>query len=253
MTPLQYLLIALAALAAGFVNALAGGGTLITFPTLAAMDVSKVAANITNTVALCPGYFGATLAQVDELKTQKSRARLLIPTGIIGGLVGGLLLLKTDEKIFNEIIPYLILLATALLAFQNIIRKWLVKRAAQAGSVGENHLLAVIMIFIAAIYGGYFGAGLGIILLATLGLVMDDSLTRLNALKQSIAFCVNTTAALLFIFSGQVKWDAAIIMAIAALIGGSLGGRLAGYVSPTVLRWLVVAIGVIVSIIYLVR
>jgi uncharacterized membrane protein YfcA len=253
MTPLQYVLIALAALAAGLVNALAGGGTLITFPTLSAMGVSKVVANITNTVALCPGYFGAPIAQFDDLKDQMDRARLLVPVGIVGGLAGGLLLLQTNEKVFSAIVPYLILLATALLAFQNIIRKWLVQRAANAGHTGENRLLAVIMIFIASIYGGYFGAGLGIILLATLGLVMDDSLTRLNSLKQVISFCVNVTAAILFVFSGQVKWDAAIVMAVAALIGGALGGRLAGYVSPTVLRWVVVAIGLVVSIIYLFR
>ncbi len=166
LTPLQYLLIALAALAAGIVNALAGGGTLITFPTLSAMGISKVVANITNTVALCPGYFGATLAQADALKDQQSRVRLLVPVGIVGGLVGGVLLLRTNEKVFSQIVPYLILLATGLLAFQNIIRKWLVQHAAKAGHTGENHVLAVIMIFLASIYGGYFGAGLGIILTA---------------------------------------------------------------------------------------
>src|SRR5262249_16789033 len=149
--------IALAALAAGLVNALAGGGTLITFPTLSAMGVSKVVANITNTVALCPGYFGATIAQSKDLRDQMDRVRLLVPPAIVGGLVGGTLLLRTDEKVFSEVIPYLIFLATGLLAFQNVIRRWLVKRAQQAGSTGENRVLAVVMIFIAAIYGGYFG------------------------------------------------------------------------------------------------
>jgi uncharacterized membrane protein YfcA len=253
LTTFDYLLIALAALAAGLVNALAGGGTLITFPMLTYVGVPAITANITNTVALCPGYFGATMAQANDLKGQMKRVRLLVPTAIIGGVVGGVLLLRTEERVFREVVPYLILLATTLLAFQAPLRKWLVRRTQNAGNIGESKVLAVIMIFLASIYGGYFGAGLSVIVLATLGLVMDDNLTRLNALKQAISFSVNTAAALLFLLSGQIFWSAAIVMAVAALIGGSLGGRLAGRIQPNILRWIVVTIGFIVGIVYLVR
>lgn len=247
----DFVLIALAALAAGLVNAFAGGGTLISFPTLTWVGLDAITANITNTVALCPGYFGATMAQAKDVRDQMPRVRLLVPTAIIGGLLGGILLLNTEERVFKEVVPYLILLATGLLAFQAPLRAWIVKRTQHSG--GEHRVFAVIMIFLASIYGGYFGAGLGMIVLASLGLALDDNLTRLNALKQIISFCVNTTAALLFLFSGQILWPVVLVMAVAALAGGALGGRLAGYISPNVLRWTVVTIGFIVAIIYLVR
>lgn len=250
---LDYVLIALAALAAGLINALAGGGTLITFPMLTAVGIPAVAANITNTVALCPGYFGATMAQLKDLRGQARRVRLLAPTAVLGGIVGGLLLLNTEERIFREAVPYLILLATALLAFQGQMRRWIVRRLAKSNSSSENAVLAVVLILMASVYGGYFGAGLSVIVLASLGLALDDNLTRLNALKQLISFSVNTAAALFFLFSGQIVWSAALVMAVAALAGGALGGRLAGRIQPNLLRWIVVTVGVIVAIIYLVR
>ena len=253
MTPFDFTLIALAALAAGMVNALAGGGTLITFPILTAVGVPAVTANITNTVALCPGYFGATLAQANDLRGQERRLWLLVPTAVIGGIAGGLLLLNTEERIFRELVPFLILLAAGLLAFQPQLRQVVVRRIVSAGGTGEHPMIAVIPIFLAAVYGGYFGAGLSVIVLATLGLVLEDTLTRLNANKQAISFSVNTAAALFFVFSGQVLWSAALVMALAALTGGALGGRLAGRIQPNVLRWIVVTVGVVVSIIYFIR
>lgn len=259
MIPLElmdYVLIALAAMAAGMINALAGGGTLITFPMLIAVGIPAVGANITNTVALAPGYFGATMAQIKDLRGQETRVKLLAPTAIAGGIVGGLLLLNTQERVFREAVPYLILLATALLAFQGQIRALIVRRLQHAEGTNEHRILAVVLVFFASIYGGYFGAGLSVIVLAVLGLVLEDTLTRLNGLKQSISFSVNIAAALFFIiFTGteHIQWYAAIVMAVAALAGGALGGRLAGYIQPSILRWLVVTIGVIVAIIYIVR
>jgi uncharacterized protein len=252
-TPIQLLLIALAGMAGGAINALAGGGTLITFPVLTAVGIPPVAASITNTVALSPGYFGATLAQLNDIRGQGKRLKLLVPAGAIGGIVGGVLLLNTTDKAFRELIPYLILMAAILLALQDRIRAWLLRRLAQAGRSGLHEAWAIPPIFLASIYGGYFGAGLSVIVLAVLGLVLEDTLTRLNGLKQAIAFSVNITAALFFIFSGQVVWLAAIVMAVGALTGGALGGRLAGRVKPSLLRRIVVIIGVIVGVIYLVR
>jgi uncharacterized membrane protein YfcA len=127
---LEYVLVGLAALAAGAVNALAGGGTLITFPMLTAVGVPAVAANVTNTVALCPGYLGATLAQAGDLRGQRRRLWMLMPASVVGGVLGGVLLLNTDERLFRELVPYLILLASALLAAQGPVRAWLTRGAA---------------------------------------------------------------------------------------------------------------------------
>ena len=253
LTGLDFILVGLAAIVAGTINALAGGGTLITFPMLVAVGVPAVAANVTNTVALCPGYVGGTLAQRNDLKGQQNRLWFLLLAGVIGGLIGGFLLLHTGEKLFKGLIPYLILAASLLLAVQDPVRAWLTRRMSESQSTANHEKWAALPVGLAAIYGGYFGAGLSVIVLAALGLTFEDTLTRLNALKQLIGFSVNVAAAIFFVFSGQVVWAAALVMAVGALIGGTLGGRLAGRVKPATLRWMVVSIGIIVSIIYFVR
>jgi uncharacterized membrane protein YfcA len=253
MPIVNFILAGLAAIAAGAINALAGGGTLITFPTLVALGMPAVAANVTNTVALCPGYIGGTLAQADDLKGQKTRMWIMIPAGVIGGSIGGFILLNTAEKVFRELVPFLILIASLLLAVQDPVKNWLMRRAEKKQSTTTSERWAALPVGLAAIYGGYFGAGLSVIILAMLGLVVEDTLTRLNAIKQAISFAVNVAAAVFFVFSGQVWWGVAAVMAVGALLGGALGGRLAGKVKPSTLRWTVVVIGVAVSMIYFVR
>lgn len=253
MEIIHYVLVALAALAAGAVNALAGGGTLITFPALLAIGVPSVAASMTNTVALCPGYFGATLAQAADLRGQEKRLRFLLPAGAMGGILGGLLLANSGERLFSTLVPYLILLASGLLAIQDPLRAWLLRRTKGNGSDGVSETWAWLPVGLASVYGGYFGAGLSVIVLAVLGLTLDDTLTRLNGLKQAISLSVNVAAAIFFLFSGQVIWSLALVMAVGSLLGGVLGGRLASRVKPAVLRWTVVFIGFIVGIIYLLR
>ena len=248
----DYLFAALAALAAGAVNALAGGGTLITFPMLTFLGIPAIAANVTNTVALCPGYLGGTLAQWNDLKTQTNRLWLIVPASIVGGIAGGFLLLQTGEKLFKELVPYLILLASGLLAIQDPVRAWLTRRMGE-GQDARLEKLTWLPVGLASVYGGYFGAGLSVIVLSALGLTLEDTMTRLNALKQAVAFSVNIAAAIFFLFSGKVVWSAALVMAVGALIGGTLGGRLAGRIKPSTLRWTVVTIGVTISIIYFVR
>ena len=253
MPILNYVFAALAAVAAGMINALAGGGTLITFPVLMAIGIPAVSANVTNTVALLPGYLGGTLAQSKDLTDQKKRLWILVPAGLLGGLAGGILLLRTGEKLFTNLVPFLILLASTLLAVQGPVRSWLTRRQEQRKTKPASEVWAFLPVFLAAIYGGYFGAGLSVIVLAVLGLVLNDSLTRLNALKQGIAFAANIAAAAFFVFSGKVVWSVALVMMVGALLGGSLGGRLASRVKPATLRWMVVTIGFVVGIIYLVR
>ena len=260
LSPVELALAALSAVAAGFVNAVAGGGTLISFPTLTALGLPVVAANVTNTLAVAPGALGGLVTLRGQLAGQGARLARLAPTAFLGGLTGGYLLLHTDEALFRRLVPWLILGATALLAAQERLRAWLLRRlardadgpdAAAPGRHGEA--LATVAVFGASIYGGYFGAGLGVIVLAVLGLVLHDSLTRLNASKQAIGFAANLAAALLFAVGGPVHWAAAGVMAVGAIAGGAVGGHLAGRIRASTLRTLVVAIGTIVGLVYLIR
>ena len=253
MPLINYFLVFLATTAAAMINALAGGGTLITFPTLLAVGLSPVSANVTSTTGLIPGFLGGTLAQGRDLKGQRKRAWIVIPAAILGSLTGGILLLLTTERLFANLVPFLILLAAILLAVQTPVRNWLTRRQEHNAGRSIPEAWVFLPVFLGSIYGGYFGAGLSIVLLAVLSLVLNDSLTRLNALKQSIALAINITAALLFVLSGKVVWSVALVMMAGALLGGSMGGRLAGKVSPTALRWIVVAIGFVLGMIYLVR
>lgn len=249
----QYLLIGVGAFLAGGVNALAGGGTLITFPLLTAVGIPAVAASITNTVALCPGYFGATLAQRADILEQKKRLWALVPAAVLGGIVGGLLLLRSGEKLFSGLVPWLILLAAVLLALGDPLRNWLKRHSDKKGKDISYDWIAIPAVALAAVYGGYFGAGLSVIILAVLGIAITESLTKLNALKQALALATNVSAAVYFLFSGQVQWLAALVMAICALGGGAAGGKLAGKINPSALRWMVVGIGVVVAVIYFVK
>lgn len=242
-----------AALAAGFVNAIAGGGTLISFPVLIAIGIPPVAANITNTIALCPGYFGGVVAQRKDLLSQKQRLWKMLPVGIAGGIAGGLLLLNTSENSFRILIPYLILLSAVLLAFQPLLKKMVEARLQKSMHHNAKGALVLFIIFLAAIYGGYFGAGLGVILLAVLGLLIDDSLVRLNALKQAISLSVNVSAAIYFCFSDLVNWPVVAVMIFGSVLGGNIGGRTATFIRPEILRWAVVGIGFVVAAIYFVK
>ena len=253
MTSWDLLIAALAAVGAGAINALAGGGTLISFPVLVAVGVPPVAANITNAVALCPGYFGATIAQLPNLNGQRAQLMLLVPIAVLGGLAGGMILLRTGERTFTALVPWMILAASLLLAVQEPVKKFVAKRLSNPEHKHHTAMFSALPIAAAAIYGGFFSAGMSVLLLAVLGLTLDDSLTRLNALKQVLAFSVNIAAAVFFLFSDQVVWSAAAVMAVGALIGGAIGGKLAGKMPPAVLRWTVVTAGVAIAIAYWVK
>ena len=242
-------LIAGAAMVGGAVNAIAGGGSLITFPTLLALGVPPVIANVTNTVALCPGYFGATIAQRKDLAGQRKRLALLVPLSVIGGAAGALLLLASGERAFQQVIPFLILLAAILVGLQGKLRTWLGTRPASA----RTELLAALPVTAGAVYGGYFGAGLGVMVLASLGIVLADSLTRLNALKQVISLSVNIAAAAVFVVRAPVDWTICAVMAGAALAGGMIGGALASRIPAHVLRWGIVILGSAVAAVYFVK
>ena len=256
----------------------------MSFPALVALGVPAVAANVTNTVALVPGYLGGAVAQRDDLVTYANRLRGLTVAAAIGGLAGSILLVNTSEDVFRSLVPFLILAACALLGFQDRIKRWysarrptpvavpadgivvdgLVDDGAEvgdgaevavpvAGRVGvvvvERRPVALIgAVFVGAVYGGYFGAGLGIMLLAILGLALDDPLPRINSLKTTLSLVINVLAACFFVFSGKVDWPFAAVMAVSSLVGGVIGGRIAGRLDARILRGVVVTFGVIVAL-----
>lgn len=227
---------------------MAGGGSILTFPALIAAGVPPLAANITNSVALLPGYVGGVIGQWRDLKGQRRRLMMLLPGAAAGGLIGGLLILNSSEAVFEALVPWLLLGGCVLLGVQDHVRGWLQHRA---GVLGLGWAFPPVLL--AAIYGGYFGAGLSVIFLAVLGLTLDDSLTRLNALKQALSLATNIAAAVLFVGSGAVVWSAAMVMAVGALAGGAVGGRLASLISVSALRWSVITIGCAIALIFIVR
>jgi uncharacterized membrane protein YfcA len=253
LTGTELVIAGLAAFAAGIINALAGGGTLISFPTLVALGVPELSANITNTVALCPGYLGGTIAQKEDLKGQKRRLWVLLPAGIIGGITGAILLIVISDQVFRVLVPFLVIFASLLLAVQEPVRQWVINHSREGRDDTNGIKKAALPVGLTAVYGGYFGAGQSVIVLSVLGVFLEDSLTRLNALKQSLTLCSNVAAAVFLLFSGMVIWPVAIVMAAGALLGGAAGGKFAGRINPTVLRWTVVTIGLLVGIILLVN
>ncbi|HEV7556617.1 MAG TPA: sulfite exporter TauE/SafE family protein [Kofleriaceae bacterium] len=238
-----------AALAAGIVNAIAGGGSLITFPALVAIGLPAVTASVINTVAMCPGYFGATVAQRRDLVGQRRRAIQVLPAAAAGGVAGALLLLHTGEAAFTKVVPWLILLAVALLAFQDRLRRWLLGRSSKP----HGEIWAALPVGLSAVYGGYFGAGMGVMVLAALAVVLDDSLIRVNALKQSVSLVVNVAAAIVFVVIAPIDWTVVIAMAVCALAGGSIGGAIASRVPAAVLKWTVVTVGLALAGVYFVK
>ena len=186
-------------------------------------------------------------------RDRKNASILLVPVGIIGGLVGGILLLYVSEQVFHILVPFLILLAAILLAVQDRIRDWIRRHTGHDGTDRKGCRNAALPAGLAAIYGGYFGPGLSVIYLAVLGLFLDDTLTRLNALKQCLSLATNVAAAVFFLFSGLIIWPLAVVMAAGALLGGAIGGHIAGRINPGRLKWIIVVIGTVVGLYYLIR
>jgi uncharacterized membrane protein YfcA len=247
ITGFEILFIGLVAVLAGLINAVAGGGSLILFPALIAFGIPPVAANITHTVALTPGYLGGTYGQWQDLKGQGKRLWIFIPAGVIGGLAGGLLLIWTGAGVFRILVPFLILFASGLLAVQDPVRHWIEARAKQGGTATGEGREAILPVGLASVYGGFFGAGVSVIVLAVLALFLDDTITRLNALKQAISFAISIAAAAFFLFSGMIVWSLVPVIAAGAIVGGFLGGRLASVINPVALKWTVVGAGLIIG------
>jgi uncharacterized membrane protein YfcA len=232
----------LAAFAAGAVNAVAGGGSLISFPALIAAGYGAKAANVTSTVALWPGSVGGSIAYRGELSSQKDRIKVLGAIAITGAVVGSILLLVSPPGVFEKIVPWLIFFACLLLLVQPQVQRWV--RAHRPNTAGVKHPAELIGgQFIASIYGAYFGAGLGIVTLAILGIFLPDDLHKLNALKGLLALIINGIAMIIFAVFGPVVWSAALLMAASSWAGGYLGVRIARKFDPRLLRAVVLIAG----------
>jgi len=245
MTLTELATLASASVAAGAVNAVAGGGSLISFPAALAFGLSPLVANATNAVALTPGSVASAFGYRRELDRDRAALRLLLPPAFAGGLVGSILLLVTPQAVFDTIVPLLVLFATGLLLVQNLRRP----RSADAAGAGARWILprntgvAVALQFLVGVYGGYFGAGMGIMMLAILGRLGGADIHGMNGVKSLLAAAINAVAAVAFVIARAVDFRVALIMATGAVAGGFIGAAGARRIKPVYVRWGVVAIG----------
>ncbi|MEK6325361.1 MAG: sulfite exporter TauE/SafE family protein [Acidobacteriota bacterium] len=248
MTLWQVPVVFLAAFVAGMMNSVAGGGTLVTFPTLVWIGLDPIRANVTSTVALWPGSLGALVGFRRELGDRRRWMLLLGPPSVAGGLIGARLLLLTPSPLFASIVPYLILFATILFAVaEPLTRRLRVKENQQSvRSPGQERawwIGAIVFQFFVAIYGGYFGAGMGFLILAVLGLMGLTDIHQMNGLKSFFVVCINIVAATYFIVSGRVEWTYALVMVVGAIAGGYGGAGLARKLGRQFIRRAVIVIG----------
>jgi len=251
----QLALVALAGGAAGFLNAVIGSGTLITFPTLLALGVPPLVANTSNTVGLAPGGVSAVLAGRRDLAGQGRRALVLAVASLLGGITGALLLLRLPAGVFVVAVPVLIALGCVLVLVQPVIARRLARRAVHEPVLEGSReverqapwaaVVTWLTVFGAGVYGGYFGAAQGVLLMGILGLAYGQALARLNVVKNLLGMVVNGVAAIVFIVIAHIDWPVAVTVAIGSIIGAQLGGRLGRRLPPTVYRVLIVVVGLV--------
>ena len=233
-------LIVLAGVGAGIFNGVAGGGSLISFPILLGLGYPALTANITNTVGIWPGYLASAAGYRSEIGDQSRRLLRLTPVALAGGIAGALLLLTTSAATFDSVVPWLVLGAAALFALQPALR-----RALDRGAHPRTRpVLLVAGVFAASVYGGYFGAAMGVMFLAVLGLALPVSLAHTSGLRAVLSMIVNGIAAVVFVIHGGLAWEAVGLLALGSLAGGYVGARLALALPAPALRTVVVVIGV---------
>ena len=250
VSAVDLLLVAGVALLAGGINSIAGGGSLILFPTLVALGMGTVAANVTNSVSQWPGYLGGVVGFREEYAGQRSRLVRFGVVAVLGGVAGSVLLLTTPSEAFDVVVPVLVALASLLLAFQPLITKRL--SSSEADGASRDPAWLYVALFLATVYGGYFGGALGVILVAVLGVGLHR-LKLANALKSAISAVTATVSLVIFGIFGPVDWLVVAVAAPATLVGGFLGARLATRIPTTPLRVLIVTFGLLVAVYLFVR
>jgi uncharacterized protein len=247
---LMALLVGAAGIAAGTINTVVGSGTLITFPVLLALGVPPVTANVSNTIGLVPGSFSGAWSYRRELAGQRDRLIRYGSASVIGGVTGAILLLVLPAGVFGDVVPVLIVLALVLVVAQ----PWLARRllGSEHHGSGARPVLLWVAVLLTGVYGGYFGAAQGVIVIALMGIMLDADLQRMNALKNVLTGTVNGVAGVVFIILAHPDWTYVLIIAIGSAIGGQIGGLIGRRLSPVVLRTIIVVVGVAALIKFLV-
>jgi uncharacterized membrane protein YfcA len=238
----EILCIALAGLAAGTINTVVGSGTLITFPVLLAFGYAPVTANVSNTIGLVPGSVSGAIGYRRELAGQRRRVLRFGTMSVLGGATGAVLLLVLPASAFKDVVPVFIAIALVLTVFQPRLAKWLSKREIDLERRGS--IFTPLAVYVTGVYGGYFGAAQGILLLAILGVALSQSLHRTNALKNVLAGLVNGVAGVYFIFAAHVEWAPAAIIAVSSIVGAQIGARYGRRLHPGALRAIIVVVGI---------
>jgi hypothetical protein len=244
----------IAAFVAGAINSVAGGGSLISFPTLVAAGEPALIANATNTAAMWPGSCSSAFAYWRDTTVHRQLMWTLGVPSAVGGLLGAVVLVRTPPQLFDRIVPFLVLFATLLFAARDIITRWTGRVAGETEHIGGmGRIWGVGFQFFVATYGGYFGAGIGILMLGSLSVMGLRDIHRMNALKTVLGTLINVIAFVFFAIEGLVVWRLAIPMALASVAGGWIGARSAKRVNQTWLRRFIVVVGLAVSVWLLVR
>ena len=247
MSLLEILGLTLAALAAGAINAVAGGGTLITFPVLLFYGMPPVLANATSTVALVIGTPGSIFGFRRYMKAVQPWLWRFIPVSLLGSLFGSILLTRSSNEVFGRLVPFLILFASLLFAAQGAFRRFAIVEAQQAAAGRRQIAVAIVFQFAVAVYGGYFGAGIGILTLASLGFIGLTDIHEMNALKNVLSALINLVAAIWFIYKGIVDWPRAGVMCVGALAGYFIGAHYSQRIPREWVRRLITGIGLAIS------
>lgn len=249
----EILLVLAAGLAAGTINTVVGSGTLITFPVLLAVGFSPITANVSNSLGLVPGSVSGAWGYRRELAGQGRRIVRYGTASLLGGTVGALLLFVLPAEAFDAIVPVMIAVALMLVIVQPRLSGWLAARRDPGGPPRDGGRPALLLGWLTGVYGGYFGAAQGILLVAIFGIALDDSLQRVNALKNVLATIVNLVAGIVFLFVADVAWEAVALIAAGSAVGGQLGARIGRRLPPNVLRAVIVCVGVVAIVQLLAR
>lgn len=245
--PLGFIILVLVGAIAGGINAVAGGGSLVSFPTLTIpYAIPSILANATNSVGLWPGSLSGAVGFLNLYHQTSKQLKLLILPTLLGSVIGALLLISTEQRTFDAIVPVLILLATVILALQQKIKEW-----ARTEHRKLPLWIGILLQTLVSVYGGYFGAGMGIMMLATLTLTVEGSMHELNSIKNWLAVVINIACTLLFFANGIVLWLPATALIVGALLGGYFAAKVSQKINPDKLRWAIVAYGVVMTGIFL--
>ena len=246
MTFLEGLLVVAVGLFAGTINTIVGAGSLVTFPTLLAIGYAPVTANVSNTIGLAFGSLSGAVGYRRELGGQRHRATILGTASLTGGITGAVLLLTLPSAVFDAVVPVLILVACALVVVQPRLSRFVAER--REHPVEHGGAVLWIGVFVTGVYGGYFGAAQGVILLALLGIFIADGLQRLNAVKNVLALIANGVAAVVFVFAADVAWEVAALIALGSIVGGQLGAHAGRRLPEVWLRAVIVVVGIVAAV-----